>query len=106
MQKAKTKNFSLPTSAASQHTTPLRAYFLSSRFICEATNHSSSRFCYEATGIVAPRSNGRGYCIAALRASRTRSRLLTAESEIGVTRDAILRFFNNQCSELLGMMCN
>src|SRR5439155_17937339 len=50
MKKAKTKNFSLPTSAASRHTTPLRGYFLSSRFICEATNHSSSRFCYEATG--------------------------------------------------------
>ncbi len=47
---SKTKNFSLPTSAASRHTTPLRGYFLSSRFICEATNHSSSRFCYEATG--------------------------------------------------------
>src|SRR5207237_5337721 len=50
MHKAKTKNLSLPTSAASRHTTPLRGYFLSSRFICEATNHSSSRFCYEATG--------------------------------------------------------
>ena len=50
MKKAKTKNSSLPTSAASRHTTPLRGYFLSSRFICEATNHSSSRFCYEATG--------------------------------------------------------
>src|SRR5437588_7305465 len=50
MRKAKTKTSSLPTSAASRHTTPLRGYFLSSRFICEATNHSSSRFCYEATG--------------------------------------------------------
>ena len=50
MKKAKTKNFNLPTTAASRHTTPLRGYFLSSRFICEATNHSSSRFSYEATG--------------------------------------------------------
>src|SRR5438105_11853583 len=52
MKKTKTENFTLPTSAASRHTTPLRGYFLSSRFICEATNHSSSRFCYEATGMI------------------------------------------------------
>src|SRR5436190_22002604 len=50
MKKAKTKNFSLPTTAASRHTTPLPGYFISSRFICEATIHLSSRFYYEATG--------------------------------------------------------
>src|SRR5205809_2616884 len=50
MKQAKNKNFNLPTTAASRHTTPLRGYFLSSRFICEATNQRSSRFYYEATG--------------------------------------------------------
>src|SRR5207237_10703443 len=56
MKKAKTKTFSLPTTAASRHTTPLRGYFLSSRFICEATIHLSSRFYYEATGGWLPQS--------------------------------------------------
>jgi len=50
MKKNKTENFNLPTTAASRHTTPAPGYFLSSRFICEATIHLSSRFYYEATG--------------------------------------------------------
>jgi len=50
MKKHKTENFNLPTTAASRHTSPLPGYFFSSRFICEATIHLSSRFYFEATG--------------------------------------------------------
>src|SRR5205807_6836891 len=63
MKKAKTKNFSLPTRAASRHTTPLRGYFLSSSFICEATIHLSSRFYYEATGTTYSAGDVRKSCV-------------------------------------------